>query len=188
MEVLHMPFPVYRSPAVADGAVYFGSDDGYRHALNASTGALLWKYRAEGYTLSSPPTVTNGVVYFGSGGRLFVRLEREHGSLPLEVRQRAPSPILRRWWPMAWRTLCPIRGYVYAFNANTGALLWEYGGSSGIPRRRWPTAWFMSGPNSMVCMPWTPAPEHSYGSTRQVGACRLRQRWPMAWCTSGPGL
>jgi outer membrane protein assembly factor BamB len=36
------------SPAVANGLVYFGSDDGVVYALNASTGAKLWSYSTGG--------------------------------------------------------------------------------------------------------------------------------------------
>ena len=35
---------VHSSPAVANGVVYVGSDDGNVYALNASTGAKLWSY------------------------------------------------------------------------------------------------------------------------------------------------
>jgi hypothetical protein len=34
--------PIFSSPAVANGVVYVGSDDGELYAFNAATGALLW--------------------------------------------------------------------------------------------------------------------------------------------------
>lgn len=34
------------TPAIANGIVYFGSDDDYIYALNASTGTLVWRYQA----------------------------------------------------------------------------------------------------------------------------------------------
>ena len=49
------------SPAVANGVVYVGSYDRHVYALNAGTGALLWKYQTGG----SSPAVANGVVYVG---------------------------------------------------------------------------------------------------------------------------
>jgi eukaryotic-like serine/threonine-protein kinase len=64
---------VRSSPTVANGVVYFGSDDYNLYALNATTGAKLWNYTTGGevhYTtgdeVRSSPTVANGVVYFGS--------------------------------------------------------------------------------------------------------------------------
>ena len=53
------------SPAVVNGVVYIGSDDGNVYALNASTGAMLWSFTTGGRVESSP-TVVNGVVYIGS--------------------------------------------------------------------------------------------------------------------------
>jgi outer membrane protein assembly factor BamB len=53
------------SPAVANGVVYFGSDDHNVYALNASTGAQLWNYTTGGEVLSST-AVANGMVYIGS--------------------------------------------------------------------------------------------------------------------------
>jgi len=56
---------VASSPAVANGMVYAGSDDGSVYALNASTGALLWQFTT-GNTVESSPAVANGMVYVGS--------------------------------------------------------------------------------------------------------------------------
>ena len=53
------------SPAVANGVVYVGSNDGNLYALNASTGAKLWSYPT-GAAVASSPAVANGVVYVGS--------------------------------------------------------------------------------------------------------------------------
>ena len=55
------------SPAVANGVVYFGSDDSWLYALDATTGAKLWSFEA-GYSydaVQSSPSVVNGVVYVG---------------------------------------------------------------------------------------------------------------------------
>ena len=57
-----------QSPAVANGVVYVGSSDGYHgylHAVSATTGTKLWKYRTEA-PIDSSPTIVNGVVYVGS--------------------------------------------------------------------------------------------------------------------------
>jgi outer membrane protein assembly factor BamB len=47
---------------VADGVVYVGTYRGYVYALNASTGAKLWR-RKMGCEVNAPPAVANGVVY-----------------------------------------------------------------------------------------------------------------------------
>jgi outer membrane protein assembly factor BamB len=50
------------SPAVANGVVYFGSDDGNLYALDAKTGTLLWRYAGSEQYFSSP-AVVNGMLY-----------------------------------------------------------------------------------------------------------------------------
>jgi len=56
---------IFSSPAVTNGVVYIGSDDGSMYALNAKTGTKLWSYTTSG-SIDSLPAVANGVVYFGS--------------------------------------------------------------------------------------------------------------------------
>ena len=50
------------SPAVANGVVYIGSNDGYVYALNAATGVQIWSFNTF-YEPYSSPAVVNGVVY-----------------------------------------------------------------------------------------------------------------------------
>ncbi len=56
---------VFSSPAVADGAVYFGSTDHNRYAVDSADGKLKWKFRTKSRETSSP-AVAEGVVYFES--------------------------------------------------------------------------------------------------------------------------
>jgi outer membrane protein assembly factor BamB len=71
------------SPAVSNGVVYIGATGGYLYALNALSGAELWKVktdaalktvdpvRFDGGVVSSP-VVVDGVVYFGGlDGKLY---------------------------------------------------------------------------------------------------------------------
>jgi outer membrane protein assembly factor BamB len=60
-------------PAIGwDGTLYLGSTDKTFHAVNPTTGEVLWKF-AEGNSLYSAATVDgNGVIYFGSAdGKLY---------------------------------------------------------------------------------------------------------------------
>ena len=73
--------PVRFAPAVHDGKVYAGSDDGYVYCLNAADGALVWKYRpgpsnekviGNGRLISLWPVRTSvlvdgGTAYFAAG-------------------------------------------------------------------------------------------------------------------------
>ncbi len=67
-------------PAVADGVVYIGSDNGNLYALDAATGNLLWSYAA-GSMVRSSPSVANGVVYFGSENGVVHALDAGTGDL-----------------------------------------------------------------------------------------------------------
>lgn len=56
---------VRSSPAVVEGTVYVGSDDGQVYAIDAATGEQEWAYRTGGAVRSSP-AVFDHVVYVGS--------------------------------------------------------------------------------------------------------------------------
>ena len=57
---------VSSSPAVADGVVYVGSQDGNVYALDAATGAQAWSFPTGAPVTFSSPAVADGVVYVGS--------------------------------------------------------------------------------------------------------------------------
>ena len=56
---------IQSSPAVANGVVYVGSEDGYLYAYDAVSAAKLWT-TATGNAIWSSPAVANGMVYIGS--------------------------------------------------------------------------------------------------------------------------
>jgi outer membrane protein assembly factor BamB len=58
-------YSYYSSPAVADGKVYVGSENGGVYCLNATTGAYIWSYPTGG-EVSSSPAVADGKLYVGS--------------------------------------------------------------------------------------------------------------------------
>jgi outer membrane protein assembly factor BamB len=109
--------PVRLAPAVADGRVYFGSDDGLLYCLDAASGQLLWKlsgapaergqrrHLGNGRLISfwpvrGGPVVDDGVVYFGAG-----------------------------IWPT-------MGVFVRAADAATGKLLWTNGDANAIENLR----------------------------------------------------
>lgn len=73
--------PVRLAPAISNGKVYVGSDDGYAYCLDAKTGSVVWKLRAgpnderilaRSRMISRWPVrtgllVDEGTVYFGAG-------------------------------------------------------------------------------------------------------------------------
>ncbi|HZS61191.1 MAG TPA: PQQ-binding-like beta-propeller repeat protein, partial [Gemmatimonadaceae bacterium] len=74
------PFDVFlSSPAVYDGAVYFGSGDGHVYAVDTS-GKLRWKYQA-GDVIYASPAIADGIVYIGSWDSYFYALDAATGAL-----------------------------------------------------------------------------------------------------------
>ena len=57
--------PIRSSPRIAEGHIFFGSDDGYLHVVNLTTNRRAW--RAEiGSPVRSSPFIDNELIYFGS--------------------------------------------------------------------------------------------------------------------------
>ncbi|HTG95031.1 MAG TPA: PQQ-binding-like beta-propeller repeat protein [Pyrinomonadaceae bacterium] len=62
---------VESSPAIADGRVFVGSNDGRFYVLNLMTGAKVWEFNAGG-PLSASPAIGKGRIVIGSqDGRLY---------------------------------------------------------------------------------------------------------------------
>jgi outer membrane protein assembly factor BamB len=76
----HTKGMVMSSPAVADGAVYIGSNDGRLYALDVQSGAEKWEFRT-GARVTSSPAVSNGTVYFGSYDGAFYAINAKTGAL-----------------------------------------------------------------------------------------------------------
>ncbi len=66
------------SPSVSDGFVYFGSSDGNVYALDASSGALRWKFKTDDVVHSSP-ALADGVLYIGSWDTYLYALDAASG-------------------------------------------------------------------------------------------------------------
>jgi len=75
---------------VANGVVYVGSYDNNLYALNAQTGALLWRYNTSGL-VSSSPTVANGVVYVGSWDKNIYAFGLKHGQQQSDAASTRPD-------------------------------------------------------------------------------------------------
>lgn len=78
-ETMPDPFDFYlSSPAVWNGAVYFGSGDGNVYALDAATGALKWKFQT-GSVVHASPALADGIVYIGSWDSYFYAIDAVSG-------------------------------------------------------------------------------------------------------------
>jgi outer membrane protein assembly factor BamB len=111
------------SPAVSGGIVYVGSDENV-YALNAMTGALVWKCKTGG-AVESSPAVANEIVYVGSYDGNVYALYATNGT--------------RKWnyttggWVFSSPAVSGGIVYVgssddkvYALSASNGSLIWNY--------------------------------------------------------------
>ena len=122
---------IFSSPAVANGVVYFGSDDNNLYALNAATGQLKWSYRTFGQIPSSP-AVANGVVYVGSLDSSLYALKAATGQPIWGFPTGGPissSPAVANGVVYVGSQ----DNNLYAFNAATGQQLWNFPTNNQTP-------------------------------------------------------
>ena len=133
------------TPAVIDGILYIGCDDGKVYAINATTGAKIWNYTIGDYVRDSP-AVANGIVYIGSDDGYLYALNATNGS------QIWSYMAGREGWNYDHTIYGWITGYIdspvivsngiayvgadddifYAINATNGSLVWSYQASSAF--------------------------------------------------------
>jgi outer membrane protein assembly factor BamB len=78
-ETMPDPFDFYlSSPAVWNGAVYFGSGDGNIYALEANSGTLKWKFQT-GDVVHASPAISNDTLFIGSWDSYFYALDAASG-------------------------------------------------------------------------------------------------------------
>ena len=112
------------SLAVADGAVYFYSTDGYVHAVDADSGDLLQRY-AIGDEVSSFLAVAEGVVYFDSTHGYVYAIDVDSRELLWQYERGATRVF--SFLAATGGVVCFVSadGSVYALDATTGDLLWR---------------------------------------------------------------
>jgi outer membrane protein assembly factor BamB len=74
----HTGGPIWSTPVYADGAVYFGSDDGKVYALDAAGGKAKWSVATGGAVLA-PATLEGAWVYVLSDDGFLYKLARKDG-------------------------------------------------------------------------------------------------------------
>lgn len=79
-ETMPDPFDVYlSSPAIWNGAVYFGSGDSNIYALDAANGSIRWKFKT-GDVVHASPAIADGKLYVGSWDSYFYALDAATGT------------------------------------------------------------------------------------------------------------
>jgi outer membrane protein assembly factor BamB len=127
------PFDFYlSSPAVWNGAVYFGSGDGNVYALNVSTGTLNWKFKT-GDVVHASPAISDGTVFIGSWDSYFYALDATTGKEKWRFKTGEDADIHNQVGIQSSAAVADGIVYFgcrdsnfYALDANTGKLKWEF--------------------------------------------------------------
>ena len=116
------------APALADGVLYFGSEDGTFYALDPATGSLLWDYAMPGGLssgLQSSPAVMNGVAYVGSWDGSLYALDTSTGDLLWDY--TTGDAVLSSPSVSGGMVYFGSRDHnFYALDASGGNILWNY--------------------------------------------------------------
>ena len=124
---------VYSSPAVVNGIVYVGSENGNFYALNAANGNQIWNY-STGATpgIWSSAAVSGGVVYVG-GGSIVYAFDANSGAVLWTYggvfngnQPISSSPTVANGIVYIGSSDTPQGGYFYALSASNGTPLWDY--------------------------------------------------------------
>lgn len=121
---------IISSPAIADGTVYFGSNDGYLYALDIVTGKEKWKF-GTGSAVRSSPAVGNKVVYIGSADGNLYAVATKTGQEKWKFKTAgtiASSPAITDGVVY----IGSYDGHLYAVNIKTGEEKWKFKTGRGI--------------------------------------------------------
>ncbi len=134
----------FGQPAVADGRVYVGSDNGFVYALNAQTGCVYWSFQAQA-GVRTAISIGPAALYFGDLKGNVYAVNAETGAAvwskradPHPLTRITGAPTLadgRLYVPLSSLEegaganpnyqCCTFRGGVVAYDARTGAQLWR---------------------------------------------------------------
>jgi len=120
---------IHAAPAVSEGIVYFGSENGWFYALRAKDGNLIWKKElATGRDMvgtSAAAGLGYGKVFVSLWSGKFLALDQKTGETVWEFSYEGngtdSSPVV------ADGQVClgAHEGYFYCLNAETGKVLWQ---------------------------------------------------------------
>lgn len=120
---------IISTPAVADGKVFVGNQNGVMAAFSLKNGKQLWKFETGGSIFSSP-VVIKGIVIFGSGDGYVYALDANSGKMKWKLKTNAA--VLGS--PVAQDDAVYIGSSDHSFRKikiDNGSLIWEYKGLEG---------------------------------------------------------
>ena len=159
-EMMPDPFDFYlSSPALSNGAVFFGSGDGNVYSLNAATGALNWKFKT-GDVVHASPAIVNGTLYVGSWDSYFYALNAATGKEKWRFKTGEDPEIHNQVGIQSSAAVVDGTVYfgcrdsnLYALDANTGQKKWAFNNKGswviGSPAVKDDTVYFATSDSSL---------------------------------------
>ena len=83
--------PIWGPITVKDGIIYFGSDDGYLYAVDATSHMLKWKFQTGG-AIRSKPAITDNLVYIASDDSILYAVSINRGDMVWKTQTGDPGP------------------------------------------------------------------------------------------------
>ncbi len=135
---------IWSSPTVAEGVVYFGSNDHHLYAVDIETGQERWKFETEGMIYSNP-TVADGLVYVGSIDHHLYAIDSQTGREMWKFETGGPvvsSPTIANGI-VYFGSGCSVficiglsdsdkDRHLYALDSQTGRELWKFETGGGV--------------------------------------------------------
>ena len=133
LETMPDVFDVYlSSPAIWHNRVFFGSSDGNVYALDASSGAPMWKFKTNDVVHASP-AVANGMLYIGSWDSYFYALNAATGKQVWRFKTGEDHAIHNQVGIQSSAAVADGTvffgcrdSHLYALDARTGQLRWAF--------------------------------------------------------------
>ena len=142
--ILQTGAAIWGTPAISDGTVYFGSDDGNLYAVDTKNGSLRWKFLTQGI-VRSRPAIVGALAYFASDDGYLYAVEAQSGTqtwrtdignfLPRDKRENLGTSTDPTGWDYTQSSpvvvdgqvyVGSLDGNVYALAADTGKINWTF--------------------------------------------------------------
>ncbi len=121
---------IHSSPVVANGTVYFGSQDAKVYALDAETGEKRWEFKT-GSWVGSSPAVVNGVVYIGANDGNLYALDARSGEKLWNY--QTPHPVMSSPAVADGIVYFGDGDYnIHALNAAIGTRIWDFAAGASV--------------------------------------------------------
>lgn len=121
---------VKSSPAIDDGLVFIGSDDGNIYAIDLRTGGRVWAYET-GDAVEAAPCVVDGSVFVGSSDTFLYAIDAKSGSLKWKYETDAQILGAANWtrspdgqW--TWILVGSYDNKLYCLDSANGEVVWTY--------------------------------------------------------------